>query len=171
MWICDILKLFSHTIIKKILKRSLSLEKTSLWKPLKFTLLHVSICSKLVRNFSNTLGFVSLCRYASLTTTFSFNQVHHQIDQNVKCIIIMRIDANSFRTYTLRVFPQNLGFQTRPLFVLGASQDAWTPFRLKACKVTAILRRTFLLFDLCLSRYDLNRSWLIGAFPVLGSIG
>jgi hypothetical protein len=35
-------------------------------KPLKCTLLHVSICSKLVRNFSNTLGFMSLCRYASL---------------------------------------------------------------------------------------------------------
>ena len=33
-----------------------------------------------------------------LTTTFSFSQVHHQIDQNVKCIIIMRIP-----------FPQNLG--------------------------------------------------------------
>jgi hypothetical protein len=41
-------------------------EKTFLGKPLKFTLLRVSICSKLVRNFSNTLGFVSLCRYASL---------------------------------------------------------------------------------------------------------
>jgi hypothetical protein len=40
--------------------------KRSSGKPLKFTLLHVSICSKLVRNFSNTLGFVSLCRYASL---------------------------------------------------------------------------------------------------------
>ena len=40
--------------------------KRSSEKPLKFTLLHVSICSKLVRNFSNTLGFVSLCRYASL---------------------------------------------------------------------------------------------------------
>ena len=36
--------------------------KRSSGKPLKFTLLHVSICSKLVRNFSNTLGFVSLCR-------------------------------------------------------------------------------------------------------------
>jgi hypothetical protein len=35
-------------------------------KPLKFTLLHVSICSKLVRSFSNTFGFVSLCCYASL---------------------------------------------------------------------------------------------------------
>jgi hypothetical protein len=35
-------------------------------KSLKFTLLHISICSKLVRNFSNTHGFVSLCRYAYL---------------------------------------------------------------------------------------------------------
>jgi hypothetical protein len=42
------------------------LRKRSSGKPLKFTLLHVSISSKLVRNFSNTLGFVSLCRYASL---------------------------------------------------------------------------------------------------------
>jgi hypothetical protein len=33
--------------------------KRSSGKPLKFTLLHVSICSKLGRNFSNTLGFVS----------------------------------------------------------------------------------------------------------------
>jgi hypothetical protein len=42
--------------------------KRSSGKPLKFTLLHVwfSICSKLVWNFSNTLGFVSLCCYASL---------------------------------------------------------------------------------------------------------
>jgi hypothetical protein len=29
-----------------------------------------------------------------LTTTFSFSQVHHQIDQNVKCIIIMRIEED-----------------------------------------------------------------------------
>ena len=75
--------------------------KCSSGKPLKFTLLHVSICSKLVRNFSNTLGFVILCRYASLlkTTTFSFSQIHHQIYQNVKCIIIMRIEAISFQIY------------------------------------------------------------------------
>jgi hypothetical protein len=38
-------------------------EKTFLWKPLKFMLLHISICSKLVRHFSNTLN---LCRYTSL---------------------------------------------------------------------------------------------------------
>jgi hypothetical protein len=42
------------------------LRKRSSGKPLKFTFLHVSICSNLVRKFSNTLGFVSLCRYASL---------------------------------------------------------------------------------------------------------
>jgi hypothetical protein len=41
-----------------------------------------------------------------LTTTFSFSQEHHQIDQNVKCIIIMRIP-----------FPQNLGVQRRPFFI------------------------------------------------------
>jgi hypothetical protein len=34
-----------------------------------------------------------------LTTTFSFSQVHHQIDQNVKCLIIMRIEAISFQIY------------------------------------------------------------------------
>jgi hypothetical protein len=43
-----------------------SSRKRSSGKPLKFTLLHVSICSKLVRNFSNKFGFVILCRYASL---------------------------------------------------------------------------------------------------------
>ena len=42
------------------------LRKHSSGKPLKFALLHVCICSKLVRNVSNTLGFVSLCRYESL---------------------------------------------------------------------------------------------------------
>jgi hypothetical protein len=76
------------------------LRNRSSGKPLKFTLLHVSICSKLVRNFSNTIGFVIFqTQLAYLTTTSSFSQVHHQIDQNVKCIIIMRIEANSFRTY------------------------------------------------------------------------
>jgi hypothetical protein len=80
--------------------------KRSSGKPLKFTLLHISICSKLGRNFSNTLGFVSteFVRYCAamllyLTTTFSFSQVNHQIDQNVKCIIIMRIEAISFQIY------------------------------------------------------------------------
>ena len=34
-----------------------------------------------------------------LTMTLSFSQVHHQIDQNVKCIIIMRIEAISFQIY------------------------------------------------------------------------
>jgi hypothetical protein len=65
-------------------------------------LLHVSICSNLVRQFSNTLGFVSLCRYASLLNYDIFIQlgtVHHQIDQNVKCIIIMRIEVISFQIY------------------------------------------------------------------------
>jgi hypothetical protein len=33
----------------------------------------------------------------------------------------------------ISLFPQNLGVQRRPFFVLGASQDAWTPFWLKAC--------------------------------------
>ena len=34
-----------------------------------------------------------------LTTTFSFSQVHHIIDQNVKCMIIIRIEAISFQIY------------------------------------------------------------------------
>ena len=33
--------------------------KRSSGKPSQFTLLHISICSKLGRNFSNILGFVS----------------------------------------------------------------------------------------------------------------
>jgi hypothetical protein len=48
--------------------------KRSSEKPLKFTLLHVSICSKLVQNFSKTLGFVSLCRYAYLLNNKIFIQ-------------------------------------------------------------------------------------------------
>jgi hypothetical protein len=49
-------------------------------------------CSVLL---SNGLGVFLPC------TTFSFSQVHHQIDQNVKCIIIliMRIEAISFQIY------------------------------------------------------------------------
>jgi hypothetical protein len=48
-------------------------------------------------------SFEILCVCATmllhLTTTFSFSQVHHQIDQNVKCIIIMRNEAISFQIY------------------------------------------------------------------------
>jgi hypothetical protein len=114
-------------------------------------LLHISICSKLGRNFSNTLGFVSilsLCRYASLlnlfsklTMTFSFSQVHHQIDQNVKLMYNNNENWSYFVSDILNLgkslkiislFPQNLGVQRRPFFVLWASQDAWTPFWLKA---------------------------------------
>ena len=48
-------------------------EKTFLWKTFELnTLFHVSICSKLVRNFSTILGFVSLCRYASLLNYRAF---------------------------------------------------------------------------------------------------
>jgi hypothetical protein len=36
-----------------------------------------------------------------LTTTFSFSQVHHQTDQNVKCIIIIGIEAISFQIYVI----------------------------------------------------------------------
>ena len=41
------------------------------------------------------LRVLNLCRYASLP----FSQVYHQIDQNVKCIIIMRIEAILFQIY------------------------------------------------------------------------
>ena len=41
-----------------------------------------------------------MVNYYELETTFSFSQVHHQSDQNVKCIIIiMRIEAISFQIY------------------------------------------------------------------------
>ena len=46
-------------LVRYIFSKGAGFEKTFLWKPLKFMLLHISICSKLVRNFSNTLGFVS----------------------------------------------------------------------------------------------------------------
>ena len=41
-------------------------EKTFLWKTFEVYVTSCQYLSKLVRNFSNTLGFVSLCRYASL---------------------------------------------------------------------------------------------------------
>jgi hypothetical protein len=67
---------------------------------LNFKLLHVSICSKLVRNFSKHLALrVCAVMLLYLTTAFSFSQVHHQIYQNVKCIIIMRNEAISFQIY------------------------------------------------------------------------
>ena len=61
--------------------------KCSSGKPLKLMLLHVSICSKLVRNFSNTLGFASLCLYASL--------LNYDIFIQPSTIVIG--DFNSFR--------------------------------------------------------------------------
>jgi hypothetical protein len=55
--------------------------KRSSGKPLKFTLLHVSM-------------------YLFQTSLLNYNsQVHYQTDQNVKCIIIMRIEAISFQIY------------------------------------------------------------------------
>jgi hypothetical protein len=62
---------YNDTSTVSLRKRS---RKRSSGKPLKFTLLHVSICSKLVRNFSNTLGFVSSCRYTSLLNCDIFIQ-------------------------------------------------------------------------------------------------
>ena len=65
--------------------------------------------------------------------TFSFTQVHHQMDQNVKCIIIMRIEAISFQIYNIHreiiennfPFPPEFGRPNwHPFFVIGASQDA-----------------------------------------------
>ena len=43
--------------------------------------------------------WVCAAMFLYLTTTFSFSQVHHQIDQNLKCIIIMRNEAISFQIY------------------------------------------------------------------------
>ena len=52
----------------------------------------------------------------------------------------------------ISLFPQNLGVQRRPCFVLGASQDAWTPFWLKACWDRHSHPRTVLhLFDYLLT--------------------
>ena len=60
-------------------------EKTFLWKTFE---VYVTSCQYLfqARNFSNTLVFVSLCRYASLLNYDIFIQSdtsHHQIDQTV----------------------------------------------------------------------------------------
>jgi hypothetical protein len=112
--------------------------KRSSGRPLKFTLLHVSICSKLVRNFSNTLGFVSSCRYASLLNCDIFiqpgtpskcqmynnNENWSYFVSDILNILQREIIENNFP------FSPEFG---RPFFVLGASQDAWTPFWLKAC--------------------------------------
>jgi hypothetical protein len=62
-------------------------------------------------------------------------QVHHQIDQNVKCIITMRIEAISFQIFRFRYinilreiiknnFPFSPEFGHHFLFYLSASQDA-----------------------------------------------
>jgi hypothetical protein len=106
-------------------------------------LLHVSICSKLVRNFSNTLVFVSLCRYASLLNYDIFiqpgtpsNWSKCQMYNNNENWSYFVSDILIYLGKSLKIislFPQNLGVQRRPFFVLGASQDAWTPFWLIAC--------------------------------------
>jgi hypothetical protein len=58
-------------------------KKHSSGKPLNFKLLHVIICSKLIPNFSKHLAlWVCAAMLFYLTTTFSFSQLHHQIDQN-----------------------------------------------------------------------------------------
>jgi hypothetical protein len=118
--------------------------KRSSGKPLKFTLLHFSICSKLVRNFSNTFGFVILCRYASLLNYDIFiqpgtpsNWSKCQMYNNNENWSYFVLDILIYLEKLLKIislFPQNLGVQRRPFFVLGASQDAWTPFWLNACR-------------------------------------
>jgi hypothetical protein len=105
--------------------------KRSSGKPLKFTLLHVSICSKLVRNFSNTLGFVSLCRYVSLLnynifiqpgtlSNWSKCQMYNYNNENWSYFVS---DILIYLGKLLKIIkiPPEFG---RSFFVLGASQDA-----------------------------------------------
>jgi hypothetical protein len=58
----------------------------------------MSICVP-ISSFEILALWVCAAMLLYLITTFSFSQVHHQIDQNVKCIIIMRIEAISFQIY------------------------------------------------------------------------
>jgi hypothetical protein len=119
-------------------------------KPSKFTLLHISICSKLVRNFSNTLGFVStefvpLCFLLNYDifiqpgtpSNWSKCQMYNN-NENWSYFVsdILIYIGKSLKIISL--FPQNLGIQRRPFFVLWASQDAWTPLLAKSLMLSNI---------------------------------
>jgi hypothetical protein len=76
-------------------------EKTFLWKTFEvyvtscqYLFLHVSICSKLVRNFSNTLGFVSLCRYMLLYLTMTFSFSHAGTPSNCSNCLMYNNNEN-----------------------------------------------------------------------------
>ena len=98
--------------------------------------------------------------------TFSFSQVHHQIDQNVKLMYNNNENWSYFVSDILNLgkslkiislFPQNLGVQRRPFFVLWASQDAWTPFWLKACTHLKFFNFFLVRFD----SLDVMQEWSI----------
>ena len=78
-----------HTVSESARGGGGGFEKTFFWKTFEFQVTSCQYLFQARSKFFKTLGFVPLCFF----TTFSFSQVHHQIDQNVKCIIIMRIEA------------------------------------------------------------------------------
>ena len=73
-------------------------EKTFLWKTFEIYVTSVFMSVSVPSSFEIFQTYLALWVCAVmllyLTTTFSFSQVHHQIDQNVKCIIIMRIEED-----------------------------------------------------------------------------
>ena len=76
-------------------------EKTFLWKTFD---VYVTSCQYLFQARSKVFKHTWLCEFVPLHVvflimTFSFSQVRHQIDQNVKCVIRMRIEAISFQIY------------------------------------------------------------------------
>ena len=70
-------------------------EKTFLWKTFE---VYVTSCQYVFQLARSKFWLCEFCAamLLYLITTFSFSQVHHQIDQNVKCIIIMIIEACVF---------------------------------------------------------------------------
>jgi hypothetical protein len=101
---------------------------------------------------SNTLGFVSLCRYTSLLNYDIFiqpgtpsnwsNCQMHNNNENWNYFVsdILIYLGKSLKIISL--FPQNLGVQRHPFFVLGASQDALLA---KSQTLTIIRNKIFLL--------------------------
>jgi hypothetical protein len=75
-------------------------EKMFLWKTFE---VYVTSCQYLFQarlKFQTHLAlWVCAATLLYLTMTFSFSQAHHQIDQIVKCIIIMRIETILFQIY------------------------------------------------------------------------
>ena len=95
-------------------------EKTFLWKTFE---VHVSSCQYLFQArskfFKHTrlCEFVPLCFNLFLTTTFSFSQVHRhcQIDQNVKCCIMLHYSQR----YELFIYLVNILASHSPRICCG----------------------------------------------------